>query len=347
MVIEGLGLYYTMRCNAACAHCGVWSAPDRGERMSLEQASRYIHLLAENNKPKVVVFVGGEPLLHLEDICELTRITQSYGIVAQVSTNAFWASTEERALRTMEALAEAGLGHLALSADSYHSEFIDPKNVGRAFAAARQFGLIRKLQVINSAVSEEGDDLIEAIGVDPAEILEHSHFKIRRRDPDFDPSKWIIFNRHSVAPFGRAAFLSGHAIMETLEQLEDFPCFMARKFPIIYPNGDTYACCCTAGFYKEYLVGNLEQQSLKELDAKLEDDVVFEAINKVGPVKLAKAVRSCGVDMSDGFANPCHACRETMARADRKTLVDESRKLLLLEELFGDGRAQEQIQDLV
>jgi MoaA/NifB/PqqE/SkfB family radical SAM enzyme len=334
MVVQGLGLYYTMQCQAACGHCGVWSGPDRRERMSLAQARGYIDQLAEMGSAKVVVFVGGEPLLHLDDICELIAFTRARGIAPQVSTNAFWASTPDRARKTIEKLASAGLEHLALSADAYHSEFIDPRNVGRAFDVAREFGLIRKLQVIASAVNPETDELFASTGIDPAEVIDHSVFKLNRHDPAFDPRKYIVLNRHAVAPFGRGAFLQGHAVMTALDALEDVPCFMAMKFPIVYPNGDFYTCCCTAGFYKEYMVGNLEREPLAELDRRMRENVVFQAISVVGPVALAKSVCSKGAKLGEGFANPCHACRETLSRTDKTVLEGQAQQLLLLHSLL-------------
>jgi radical SAM protein with 4Fe4S-binding SPASM domain len=334
MVVEGLGLYVTMQCQAACGHCGVWSGPDRKEHMALPQARSYIEQLAALGSAKVVVFVGGEPLIHLEQVCELITLTRSFGITAQVSTNAFWASSEDRAKRTMEKLVAAGLNHLALSADTYHTEFIDPRNVGRAFAAARGMGVVRKLQVISSQVNSETDQLFASTGIDPAEVIDHSIFKMNRYNPNFDATRSIVLCRHAVAPFGRGAFLRGHAAMESLAALEDVPCFMAMRFPIVYPNGDLYTCCCTAGFYKEYRVGNLEQEPLSELNRRMNENVVFEAISKVGPVALAKAVCKQGTKIGDGFSNPCHACRETLSRTDKAVLESESQKLLLMHALL-------------
>lgn len=347
MVVQGLVLYYTMRCNAACAHCGVWSSPDRQERMSLPQARRYIEELAARGPAKVVVFVGGEPLLHLDEICELVALTHSFGITAQVSTNAFWAGTEDRARRTLEPLARAGLDHLALSADAYHAEFIDPRNVGRAFAAAREFGLIRKLQVIRSLVNEEDEQLWKTTGIDPAEVIDHVVFKLNRYNPDFDARKHIIVNRHWVAPFGRGAFLHGHAHLRGLEELEDVPCFMVRKFPIVYPDGTMYTCCCTAGFFNEYLVGNLERESLETLDARMADNPVYDAISKVGPVTLAKAIRSNGGDVGQCYANPCHACRETLSRTDPQTLRSTAQGLILLHHVLSGDAAETPFDELV
>jgi radical SAM protein with 4Fe4S-binding SPASM domain len=122
---------------------------------------------------------------------------------------------------------------------------------------------------------------------------------------------------------------------------------MANRFPIVYPNGDLYSCCCTAGFYKEYKVGNLEQESLAELQGRMEEDPVFEAIYRVGPVALAKSVRECGVDLGEGFASPCHACRRTLAKTDRETLERESRKLVLIDELFTDPEERRRFEELV
>jgi hypothetical protein len=316
--------------------------------MGLEQARRYIDALAAQGSAKVVVFVGGEPMLHADDICELIAHTTAAGITSQLSTNAFWASTDDGARRTVERLATAGLGHLALSADAYHTEFIDPKNVGRAFAAAGEFRLIRKLQVIRSAESEEGDELLAATGIDQADVIDHVTFKLNRYNPEFDATKYIILNRHWVAPFGRAAFLKGHVALKSLDQLEDVPCFMVRKFPIVYPDGSFYTCCCTAGFFKEYKVGNLETDALSTLDERMASNEVYEAISKAGPVALAKAVEELSGQANDScYANPCHACRDTLSRAAPSALEGAAKRLVFYHRLMSGDAAETPFDVLV
>jgi MoaA/NifB/PqqE/SkfB family radical SAM enzyme len=334
MFVQGLGLYYTMRCNAACAHCGVWSSPDRKESMVVDQAKRYIAQLADLGKSDGVVFVGGEPLLYLDDICELIQYTRSFSIKTQVSTNAFWAASDAKANYYLQRLVDAGLDQLALSADSYHSEFIDPKNVGRALRLARNFGLVRKLHIVRSRINAEEEALYVSTGIDPVECLDALEFKLRRHEPDFDPRPYIIVHRMSVAPFGRAAFLRGHTELFALDELEEFPCYMVGKFPLIYPNGNLFACCCIAGSYRPYYVGNVDSESLGRLAERMIGNVVYQAISKVGPVALAK---SCQIDAAvpgREFANACHACRETFARTDLVTLENNARGLLFMYDLM-------------
>jgi MoaA/NifB/PqqE/SkfB family radical SAM enzyme len=315
--------------------------------MTLEQASRYLTEAAEHCDPTVVVFVGGEPMLYPDDICELIRLGHSLGIVTQVSTNAFWASTDDRARATLARLADAGLDHLALSADSYHSEFIDPQNVGRALRIAREFGLVRKLQVVRSAQNEEGASLLEAIGIDPDDVVDHLVFKMHRNDPSFDARRWVILNRHSVTPFGRAAFLEDHAVLHPIDEFEEVGCLTAGRFPIVYPNGELYSCCCSAGFFKEFLLGSLEREGIVELERRGSRDIVLDAIRRVGAVALARAVMALGVDIGDRFADVCHLCRQLLAKADRETLMEQASRLVLTDLVFGDPVAREQLERLV
>ncbi len=109
---------------------------------------------------------------------------------------------------------------------------------------------------------------------------------------------------------------------------------MVRKFPLIYPNGDLYACCCIAGFYRPYLVGNADAEPLGVLAERMARNVVYEAISRVGPVALAKACRTSGVQYGAEFANECHACRETFARTDPSTLEQNARGLLYVYDLM-------------
>ncbi|MBI4615150.1 MAG: radical SAM protein [Planctomycetes bacterium] len=337
-MIHGLAFYYTLRCNATCGHCGVWSSPDRSETMDLGRAEGYLQSLAQlpARPDRAVVFLGGEPLLFLEEICTLIDRATRLGFQTQVSTNGFWASTAERTRATVERLQRAGLTHLALSASPYHTEFVDPANLGRALAAARSTGIIRKLQIITHRAGPAESEVLEQIGLPAEEVQDEVVYQAHRRDPDFDALAHVFVRRTPAAPFGRGAFLNGHVERFPLHEVESIPCYMVRRFPLLYPNGDLYSCCCVAGFYEPYRIGNLDREPLADLERRMESNPVFEAIAKVGPVDLA---RFSGFEekTSPGarFSHMCHVCREMMTGTDPAELEEKARGRLLLYQIAG------------
>ncbi len=116
----------TDRCNATCPHCGmrVTSHFSRSD-LPLDTVKRIIDAAAENGV-EALSFTGGEPLLRLDDLCEMIRHAGAAGIpFIRTGTNGFFLrhnGDNERFTRrvttVVEKLAATPLRNFWISLDS-------------------------------------------------------------------------------------------------------------------------------------------------------------------------------------------------------------------------------------
>src|SRR5262249_41616230 len=116
-----VGVMYTRTCPLACRHCITESSPHAKERMTLEQARRYLPSIARHTS--LLSFTGGEALLYYRDILALASEASAVGLQVSVVTGAGWVKNEAMARSRLRALRAAGVDSLIVSWDGYHEEF--------------------------------------------------------------------------------------------------------------------------------------------------------------------------------------------------------------------------------
>jgi len=146
MVLDALspltaaGLLVTDWCPARCRHCYVCSGPDGSAWMAVEAAAGHLGALARLGVPAEGIHVGGgEPFGDFDRLIAIVRSARDAGLggIGYVETCGFWATSEALVRRRLDALAEAGMRQIAISADPYHQEFVPPDRVRRLLEAAR------------------------------------------------------------------------------------------------------------------------------------------------------------------------------------------------------------------
>ena len=180
----------TRACELGCDHCRAEADPARhpdelttaeGEAL-LEEATRF-------GDGQVVVFSGGDPLAR-EDVSHLVARGESLGLRTALTPSGTTSLTRDR----IAALADAGLGRMALSLDGaspaahdgFRGEDGSSEETLRAARQARQAGI--GLQVNTTVCARTVDDL-PAIG----DLL-----------ADLDAVRWSVF---VLVPVGRGRVL--------------------------------------------------------------------------------------------------------------------------------------------
>lgn len=144
---EFAGLMLTYWCNAKCAFCYVYSGPERGGKMSVEDALGYWRGLrdhaAEHGKRMRVHLSGGEPFGDWEHLIAVARAAHAEGLTQdggfeKVETNAFWARDDAETRERLIALRDCGMTMLVISSDVYHQEFVGMDRVERCVRVARE-----------------------------------------------------------------------------------------------------------------------------------------------------------------------------------------------------------------
>ncbi len=118
-------IQYTDRCNAACVQCGMRrDNPAPRSSMDPAEARRLLDRLAARGVA-AVSFTGGEPLLHLDEICALAAHARAAGIAhVRTGTNGFLfmgadgPGFADRVRRLADKLLAAGFSTFWISLDS-------------------------------------------------------------------------------------------------------------------------------------------------------------------------------------------------------------------------------------
>lgn len=162
--INRIEFILTDHCTGRCRHCSVGEMvkhPRREHHVPVEAAETAIRDLAEHYDVQSVMTFGGEPLLYPEVVCAIHRAATECGIPRrQIITNGYFTKDAGRIREVVQALAEAGVNDVLVSADGFHQETIPVEPV-RAFAKALKAAGIEKARFSPAWVMNEGFDCPE------------------------------------------------------------------------------------------------------------------------------------------------------------------------------------------
>lgn len=287
MHIKSIGLSYTLTCPLSCRHCMPSSSPQTPGKMTLEQAQRYIPVIAEFSKE--LCFTGGEPLLFPREILELTRFATGLGLRVSLVTGAGWAVDDALVKRRVEDLVAAGLRHLVISWDVYHEEFS------------------RREHAVNLARRGVEAGLEVAVRITNPPSVDRSAYQAAFEGLE------VRLETSQTTRLGRASTLPPSHF-----QAQDSPpqgaCFTIMSL-VINHDGKVYACCGPANFstpHSPLALGDAEREPLQTILNRAEQDPLLEVISLLGPyglytLLLQSDLKEC-YRKPEGFSSICDLC---------------------------------------
>ena len=138
--LSGLHLLLTYECNYECTHCFVWGGPSQGGTMSEDLVTQILGQAEELGSIEWIYFEGGEPFLFYDLLCRGVRLANERGFRVGIVTNAYWATTEAKALEYLQPFAGV-VEDLSISNDTYHGSGDGPGNTLIARQAAEHLGI--------------------------------------------------------------------------------------------------------------------------------------------------------------------------------------------------------------
>lgn len=228
---------------------------------------------------------GGEPFLDLAQLCAVIRHGRELGALMTCVTNAFWASSDERARHVVEQVHEAGLRHLGVSTSRFHQQFVRIERVQRAVAAARCQGLTTQLKIAYLA-SDQAAGLVErwtqAVGADEL----HSF---------------------PVVPYLREGASLPEGDYLRTPGLPEGPC--PASILTVREDGAAYTCCNPGGTSPLFHIGNV-QTGLGPVLNRYRFEPVLQAVRGAGPAQFARAAIAAGhADrLRSAYADVCDLC---------------------------------------
>lgn len=137
---SSLMFLYTNKCTAQCRHCCVEAGPQRTEKLSPELIKPLLSGFYDYGI-REICFSGGEPLLFIDELEEISEEIKRIGFRQTVMTNAFWANSSAKARQYALRLKSMGIEKVSLSTSKFHIEYIDFTNIRIAAEALTEEGI--------------------------------------------------------------------------------------------------------------------------------------------------------------------------------------------------------------
>ena len=284
---------YSTQCNARCGHCVAADESPAAAKMDLDKAKQIIQEMARCNVAGIS-FTAGEPLLFLNDICQLIRLCKKNNIYTRVVTNGFWAKSQTNSDRVVAHLMANGLSQLRLSFSRWHQQHISRATIVRAATSCQHQGL----------------DYFVSFVTDFSKTDDDYELFLRKHHLKFFPEPLIYF--------GRAGELERPPVST------DYRPNLCSMNPYLSPSLDMFACCdaahrfSTTGFL--YL-GNLNHDSVEALFRKNENHPLHHLIKTMGLSSMASFL---GLNAREIVQyRKCELCEKLFnSKENLKTLMD-------------------------
>ncbi len=287
-----IGLLITARCNAQCTHCATTCGPARTEALpqgrifSLMDEAAAIRRKIGGDEPLHFSLSGGEAFLDFQQLLEIAAHGKRLGATVSCVTNAYWATSDEKARAMLTEVKAAGLTHLASSTSRFHQRYVKIERVRRALTIAKELGLHTCLKCAQT-VSDRKDGWAEAfaksVAPDETEI-----FPIVQplRDGGVLPDSEFI--REKGLPKGRCPV----------------PVITVRE------DGKAYTCCTPGGFVPFLELGNVHETGLAGIRERYYLGGKQHILLKKGPIHFARRAMAQGQGhlLRDAYAGICDLC---------------------------------------
>lgn len=254
----GIAIGYSSSCTNNCKHC-ISKDKKIQRKMNLKAAIEIIFQIA-NLGIKSVTFTAGEPLLYLNDICEIIDVCDKLGLKTRLISNGFWATDAKRSEIVVKLLKKSGLSDLIVSCSRWHQEEIPIENINHAFLCCRDYEINCCIYFITDYDLKD-DDL-------------ESFLKTNK----------IRYCPRPLLYFGKAENLEPTLVNQ------DIVAHCCKLSPYISPKLEMYACCAGGMHFNNtefFKVGSLEKVKLKNLYRKMEMNRLYQAIEYVGLSPMA------------------------------------------------------------
>lgn len=306
----------TNQCTARCRDCPVVSGKDAPARLKPEFMMRIVDEVYGWGALRLVVFTGGESFLLGEGLGRTVAHVAEKGISTRIVTNAYWASSREKALKVLRDLKAKGLTEINISCDDYHQEFIPLDNVKHANDAALELGiplLLAHRRKPGGQITVEY--LSQYLGGD-------LHlYKKGEKNPDNN----VICTGRNV-PLDSSSDESASESWELPENDRDWmgACDSVMRSIVIASDLSVHTCCGIARMtIPELAIGSLSEDGLLAILQRGNQDLITNWLALEGPSSILDFVRSVdpSLCLPEHYANRCHLCNELFTREDVRSLL--------------------------
>ncbi len=293
MGYDVLAFLVTERCNFTCSHCCNDSHPRRSAVMDIEDVYRCIDQAKECGNFREIGISGGEPFLFLNELRNIIRYAADKGFSASITSNGYWATSEDKAYTILQDLFDCGLRSLNISVSPFHLKHTTPLKLRYALNASLGLGLVTRVNCVCTQTFRIDDARELFKGIDDA----------------------VEFVEIPLIPAGRAAT---SVSKDELSLLVDVPSGSCARFftkLAITVNGDVFPCCSPGGFTEPLTVGNVKRETISDIIGHMNDNLLIQVLSEVGPAFFVPFIKQAYGEnaLDQHFVDQCHLCHTIMS----------------------------------
>jgi len=284
----------TLRCPLKCSHCCFSSDMSQHGHLPFPEIERAIAQAALLGTFRIVHFVGGDPFIYPDALAAGVAQAAAQGLDAGVTTSAYWAKNETRALETLERMRSAGLTEITISYDDPHAKFVPLRFIQYALKAA----LALRLKTRIAVVVEPGAQITAAWMRDALNV---------------DPETVLVYET-PVNSTGRAAEVEDDERLRRQAQDTVYrgPCHSMLRAITVDHEGDIRPCCGVLPHREGLSLGNLSETDVAAAVRTAYDDLLYKWIAFEGPVAVlldvtAQDAKPFKPEDFDGICTACDA----------------------------------------
>ena len=303
IAFQGLVIENTSRCNAKCAMCYQSAGPKGSDvygvaKLSADEIKNILQdALKISTLQKRFHLAGGEAFINLRDCVELFNFAKDLGYVdITTTTNCYWASSPQKAIKVCQSIRAAGLRRMEISWDYWHLSYISPECISNALEACYACEIKTNLRILTT----KDHSVDEAL----------SYLRPESLDCASEVSSGPVF------PTGRAAI---EIDKENIFRIGDLSTNCQHVLHLtVNPQGNVYPCCAGADQTDGLSFGNVREQSIFDIEKKLQNSPMFKVLAKQGVGALVPILEKAGLlKDKELYSNICHLCWEIFSNPAR------------------------------
>ena len=281
----------TYKCQVRCPH--------RTEEVNTDEALDWIDQIASYQDSKVIILslTGGEPFYDIEKLRVISDYADAQGLYVSAVTNAYWASTPEKAADILAGL--PAIRMLSLSTDVYHQRFIPFQNIRNAIEAMQD---LEKLYTVALCMEDVNDPAFQSIHRELLSVTTEERifsaitFPVGRAMKHVDPGRYPMSTEIPVSAC------------------------VACSSPIIFHDGRVVACIgplIDLAYPHAMVLGNLREENLQSILDRAQMNPILHAIRVWGPRRLIQILQEAGYGslLAENYVEGsiCSACYQMFA----------------------------------
>lgn len=302
-----VGIRLTYRCNAKCAHCYCFNTEDQKHRHEIKYDDiRHVIPKAKALGINTVSMTGGEPFLLRRTVEAITKLACQNKMNVRISTNAYWASSYDKAVSTLKKLKSCGFNPpgdvITASAGQFHMDYIDRSCIVNAVNAYKAIFPGAPFKIDFEFLPGN-----ERIYSDYLEYLSNSGLS----EDDYAISKRV--GLQEVGEIKNAPEVRD--IPKTSVSSYTKPCAWVRDL-IIDPHGDVFPCCGMNRYIRGLVIGNIHDSPLDSIVNSAQTNPVVKIIKR-HPFNIIYDALKDRFGLSSNCGGICGACEMLFSDSEK------------------------------